>query len=75
MINVLMAHEKSRLNTGVAIFHIQMKMLHILNQVSVMKKRKFKIQILNMSHVSVQVKLLMRMIENQQQRELKRSQR
>ena len=42
------------LNTGEAIYPIQMRMLLMLNQVQLKKKMRFTIQILNMSQVSAQ---------------------
>ena len=50
-------------------------MLLMLNQVELKKWMRFKIQILNMSQVSDQVKILKRMRKNQLQKGLNKSQK
>ena len=75
MINVKLACEKSKIehrssnipHPGENVACAQPSVSH--------EEDEFKIQILNMSQLSVQVKILKRMIENQHQRELKRSQK
>ena len=75
MINVQLACEKSKIEHRRSnISHPGENAAHARPSV-ITKKRKFKIQIMNMSRASVQVKILKRMIENQQQKDLRRSQK
>ena len=75
MINVQLAHEKSHFehrcgnnsNLGDTVAHAQPSVTH--------QDEEIQIQILNLSQVNFQVKILKRMIENQQQNKFKSSQK
>ena len=75
MINVQLAHEKSTIE------HWSSNISHPGENVACAQPSvshegdEIQIQILNMGCASIQVKILKRMIENQEQKELKRSQK